>query len=243
MHKITLPDWLTANERFNKTFDLLNLPRTALIVVDLQNFFLQPGSPLEIPEARVIIPNVNALSQAVRSAGGLVVFLQHTFDDAGPRPMPAWQYKDPSVRQVLAKGLAAGSEGHALFPTLERHEGDVRVNKYRPSAFVPGSSDLHDHLQARKIDTLIIVGCVTNVCCESTARDAQMMDYRVLFVADATAAANDDVHNASLLTLQYYFADVVSTRTVLERIQRSNAQSQPAMNMWQSAASAGVVLS
>jgi len=205
----------------NYTFDPLDLARTALIVVDLQNFFMQPGSPFEMPAARKIVPNVNSLLGAVRSAGGLAVFLRHTIDDAGPWPMPAWQYKDPVMRQTLAKGLAAGSEGHTLSPLLDVQPSDLRLNKCRPSAFVPGSSDLHEHLKARNIDTLIVTGCATNVCCESTARDAQMMDYKVLFVADGTAAPSEELHNASLLTLRYSFAEVIETREVLERIDRA----------------------
>jgi ureidoacrylate peracid hydrolase len=226
MHKIALPDWLFAPERFNQTFDQLDLATTALIVVDLQNFFMEPGSPLEIAEAREVVPNVNRLITATRSAGGLVVFLQHTFDDAGPRPMPAWQYKDAAMRQILATGLAAGSQGHSLFPSLDVQKDDLKVNKYRPSAFVPGSSDLHERLRARNIETLIITGCVTNVCCESTARDAQMMDYRVLFVSDGTATANDELHNATLLTLQFYFAEVVPTQVVLGRIEQGDSRAQ-----------------
>lgn len=218
MHKITLPEWLFAAERFNKTFDQLDLAATALVVVDLQNFFMEPESPLEIGHAREIVPNVNRLITATRAAGGLVVFLQHTFDDAGPRPMPLWQYKDAATREILARGLAAHSNGHALYASLDVQEGDLRVNKYRPSAFLPGSSDLHERLRARNIDTLIITGCVTNVCCESTARDAQMMDYKVLFVSDSTATANDELHNATLLNMQFYFAEVVQTHVVLERI-------------------------
>lgn len=221
MHKLALPDWLFASERFNKTFDLLDLARTALIVVDLQSFFMDPGSPLEIAEAREIVPNVNRLIRATRSAGGLIAFLQHTFDDAGPRPMPTWQYKDATMRGILAKGLAQGSQGHALFPLLDVQPSDLKVIKYRPSAFVPGSSDLHQRLSTRSIDTLIIAGTATNVCCESTARDAQMMDYRVMFVSDGTATMNDDLHNATLMTLQYYFAEVVPTQVILDRVDRA----------------------
>jgi ureidoacrylate peracid hydrolase len=140
--------------------------------------------------------------------------------------MPAWQYKDAAMREILATGLAAGSQGHSLFPSLDVQKDDLKVNKYRPSAFVPGSSDLHERLRARNIETLIITGCVTNVCCESTARDAQMMDYRVLFVSDGTATANDELHNATLLTLQFYFAEVVPTQVVLGRIEQGDSRAQ-----------------
>ncbi len=83
--------------------------------------------------------------------------------------------------------------------------------KRRFGAFVPGSSDLHEILQARGIDSLIITGTVTNVCCESTARDAMMMNYKVVFVSDGNAAFTDEEHNASLASLAVLFADVAST--------------------------------
>ena len=75
---------------------------------------------------------------------------------------------------------------------------DVKVKKNRFGAFVPGSSQLHSVLQERAIDTVIITGTATNVCCESTARDAMMMNYKVIFVADATATHTDEEHNATL---------------------------------------------
>jgi ureidoacrylate peracid hydrolase len=92
---------------------------------------------------------------------------------------------------------------------------DLKVNKNRFGAFVPGSSNLHEILQARHIDTLIITGTATNICCESTARDAMMMNYKVIFVSDGTATFNDEEHNATLGTMLAMFADVMSTDEVV----------------------------
>ena len=114
--------------------------------------------------------------------------------------------------------FAEGSYGHALWPELEMLPQDIRVNKRRFGAFVPGSSDLHAVLQARNIDTLVITGTATNVCCESTARDAMMMNYKVIFVADATATYNDDEHNATLGIMLAMFADVMTTDEVVLRL-------------------------
>jgi ureidoacrylate peracid hydrolase len=116
---------------------------------------------------------------------------------------------------ILAANLSEETEGHAIYPAINVQPQDLMVNKYRASAFVANSSNLDDILRTRQIDSLIVTGTMTNVCCESTARDAQMMNYRVIFVADGTATANDDLHNATLLNLQYYFADVVLTDQVL----------------------------
>jgi ureidoacrylate peracid hydrolase len=85
----------------------------------------------------------------------------------------------------MQAAFAEGSYGHSLWPELEVLPGDIKLKKNRFGAFVPGSSELHAVLQARNIDTVIITGTATNVCCESTARDAMMMNYKVIFVPTA----------------------------------------------------------
>lgn len=221
MHTIKYPDWLASAEKWAATVDTLDMARTALIVVDLQRFFMEPDG-MDLATAREIVPAVNRLAAATRDGGGTVVFLRHTFTSTGPGAMPSWQTTDRERTAFLEAGLTAGAAGHALYPELDVYPGDLVVNKFRPSAFLPNSSNLHQVLQERGIDTLIITGCVTNVCCESTARDGQMMDYRVIFVADGCATQNDDLHNAALLTLKYYFADVVDSDEVLRRLARAS---------------------
>ena len=91
----------------------------------------------------------------------------------------------------------------------------------RFDAFMPNSSDLDAILRQRGIDTLIITGTVTNVCCESTARDANMLGYKVVFVTDATAAFTDEEHNAALLSMAAVFAEVRDTAGVLRLLEAS----------------------
>jgi ureidoacrylate peracid hydrolase len=124
----------------------------------------------------------------------------------------------------MEAAFADGSYGHSLWPALEVLPGDIRVKKNRFGAFVPGSSDLHAVLQARNIDTLIITGTATNVCCESTARDAMMMNYKVIFVSDGTATYNDEEHNATLGIMVAMFADVMTTDEVVDRLSASVRQ-------------------
>ena len=118
----------------------------------------------------------------------------------------------------MESAFADGSYGHSIWPDLEILPSDIKVKKSRFGAFVPGSSQLHSILQARNIDTLIITGTATNVCCESTARDAMMMNYKVIFVSDGTATYNDEEHNATLGIMLAMFADVMNTDEVVVRL-------------------------
>src|SRR5580692_6653242 len=196
MHKIAIPQ--AAIDRVLKRRDSLHVfndidpARTAHIVVDLQNGFMAEGAPAEIPIARDTVPNVNRISAALRSAGGLVVYIQNTIDVAAKEAWSNWfnHMTGEKRRDAMDVAFAEGSYGHALWPGLEVLPGDIRVKKNRFSALIPGASELHSILQKRNIDTVIITGTATNVCCESTARDAMMMNYKVIFVADGTATFN-----------------------------------------------------
>jgi ureidoacrylate peracid hydrolase len=226
MHQIAIPQ--AAIDRVLKRRDSLHVfndiepARTAHIVVDLQNGFMAPGQPAEIPAAREIVPNVNRISAALRASGGLVVYIQNTIDAEAKQAWSNWfTYMSGEKRQAaMDEAFAEGSEGHALWPELAVLPDDLRVNKRRFGAFVPGSSELHSILQARNIDTLIITGTATNVCCESTARDGMMMNYKVIFVCDGTATFNDDEHNATLGIMLAMFADVMSTDEVVARLSK-----------------------
>ena len=109
-------------------------------------------------------------------------------------------------------------------PGLDVLPQDLRVPKRRFGAFAPGSSDLHAILQERGIDTLIVTGTATQVCCESTARDAMMLNYKVFFIADGNATFNDDEHNATLSAMAHAFCDVIDTDTMVGMIERVGAE-------------------
>jgi len=99
----------------------------------------------------------------------------------------------------------------------------VLVDKTRFGAFVPGASRLHEILQEKDIDTLIITGTLSNCCCESTARDAMQMNYKIIFVSDANAALTDAAHSATLENMTFLFADVMPTSQVIAAITRTPA--------------------
>ena len=199
--------------------------KTAHIIVDLQNGFMAPGQPAEIAEAREIVPNVNRLAGATRTAGGMVVWIQNTIT---PESEKSWSVKHGIFSGAewgprMTSAFTPGDYGHALYPSLEVRPGDLSVRKTRFSAFIQGSSDLDALLRGRGIDTVIVVGTATNVCCESTARDAMMLNYKVFFVSDANACRTDEEHNATLSTFLAIFGDVMDTDFLIQRLETNAA--------------------
>ena len=114
--------------------------------------------------------------------------------------------------------LSPGDPGFALHADLEVAPQDVVVVKTRFSAFFPGSSNLEQVLRAVDIDTVVVTGTLTNVCCESTARDAMMHNYKVIVISDANATVSDVEHNAALINIVRAFGDVISTNELIERL-------------------------
>ncbi|MGB6104173.1 MAG: cysteine hydrolase [Pusillimonas sp.] len=198
--------------------------RTALLVIDLQNAFVASGQPGELVYAREIVDNVNRIAKALRHAGGKVAWIKHTNAEAAGSPWPRFmEFSAAGWGKALTDALVPGSEGHEIYPGLQVEEQDDIVFKTRFSAFIQGSSDLHERLQAQGIDTLIVTGTITNVCCESTARDAMMLNYKVHFISDANAARTDAEHNGTLANMLLWFADVRSTDLVIDRIRQAAA--------------------
>jgi ureidoacrylate peracid hydrolase len=133
----------------------------------------------------------------------------------------------PESGSTLTQAFTRGAHYWQLWPGLSRTPDDQVVDKFRFGAFVPGASALHEILQARGIDTLIISGTLSNCCCESTARDAMQMNYKIIFVADANAALTDAAHNATLENMAFLFGDVMSTAELIRCIEQSNGAAAP----------------
>ena len=204
-------------------FETLDLARTAHLVIDMQNGFMQEGAPVEVPFAREIVRDINAISAAVRAGGGTNVFLQMTVDEVSMGSWSNWfrYFHTPASTAGFQDTFGRNSHYWTLWPTLDVQDQDLKVEKARFGAFVPGASELHEVLQARGIDTLIVTGTLSNCCCESTARDAMQMNYKLIFVSDANAAVTDAAHNATLDNMCMLFADVRPTDEVLDVVRRS----------------------
>jgi ureidoacrylate peracid hydrolase len=194
--------------------------RTALVVIDLQRAFMDKGAPSEVAQARDIVPAVNRVASALRKAGGTVAWVQASFDRRGWPLFFDHMVSADLAAEILA-ALQPGAALHALWPGLDVHDDDLRVPKYRLSAFLPGASPLPLILRDRGVDTVLIAGCMTNVCCDSSARDAVMTDFRTVMISDANAARTDEAHLAALTTFLQAFGDVRDSQSVIDWIAAS----------------------
>lgn len=216
-----LEKWLRASSRKRAGRDFLieeiNPKRTAILNVDMQHYFMSPGFQAACPMAIEIIPRLNLLNQSMRDLGALPVWIQTS---ASTHAISGWNnYAGLQSQEGWARRseeLAPGHKGYALHPDLDVRDNDLLSVKTRFSAFIQGSSDLHNVLIDKEIDTLLVTGVATGVCCESTARDAMMLNYRVIMVSDALAALTIEAHENALMSLFGLFADVQKTNQILE---------------------------
>jgi ureidoacrylate peracid hydrolase len=208
----------------------LDPSKTALIVIDLQNGFMMDDVAHALcVQARDIVPNVNRLAEAVRATGGQVYWIQNTHDE---NCLESWSnlhaMTPPAKVAKRIESMSPGGLGHQLWAELDVQDGDRKVLKNRYSAFVEGSSDLHEILKAEGIDTLLITGTLTNVCCESSARDAMMLNYKVVMVTDGNAAITDIEHNSALTNFYLTFGDIFSTDELVEILHKNSGIAQVA---------------
>lgn len=202
-------------------FDAIAPRRTALLVIDMQNHFVKQGHQCEIPLAREIVPNINRLAAELRRRGGHVVWIRNSTTDT----RQSWSnYHDslqtPERSQRRYEAMEVGADGYQFWHLNDIRPEDAQVTKKRYSAFIAGSSDIERHLRDRNIDTLLITGTATNVCCESTARDAMMLNFKVVMVADGLATNTDEEHNAALSNFYGQFGDVQTVDEVLQSLER-----------------------
>jgi ureidoacrylate peracid hydrolase len=222
----TIPDLIVkrvvAYRGAEHCFAELDPARTALVVIDLQHAFMDEAVGFAVvPAARDIVPAVNRLAATVRATGGGVFWVKMTHDE---RCLTDWsvafELATPERREKRIAALTEGNLGHDLWPELEVRPEDEIIKKYRYSAFMPGTSELPDRLRARGFDTVLITGTVTNVCCESSARDANMTNFRTVMVSDGNAANSQEEHDASLAAFYNVFGDVMDTDMVIASLKR-----------------------
>lgn len=226
MHDFEMPGWATdrvlARQGQRLAHQDVPADRTALVVIDMQNHFLAPGAGGETPPARDIVPNINRAAAALREAGGLVVWIRTLFNDGALRTIPHFHHTllTPDRFAARSTSLAEDAPGSALWPLLDVREGDLVTGKTRYSAFIQGASDLDGILRARGIAAVLIAGTMTNACCESSARDAMMLNYRTTMVHDACASLRDDEHAAALTSFYMFFGDVTDVAELEQRYRK-----------------------
>lgn len=207
----------------------LDPARTALVVVDMQNAFVERGglfdlAGLDISGARAVVDAVRRLLADARPAGIKVVYLQMGYRpdlaDSGGPASPNWDKELALVLmrerpELAGRLLVHGTWDHAIVDDLKPEAGDLVVPKSRYSGFV--GTALDSLLRTAGVTHLIFTGVATNVCVESTLRDAFFHEYRPVLVADATMAAGPEGQQAAtLFNVETYFGSVTRTADVLD---------------------------
>ncbi len=197
--------WLDKISSFNIHKMTLNRNSSALLVIDMQKFFLNPDSPTFTCSGLPILPRHEKLISEFRKANRPVIYTRHVhhpdFIDAG---IMKWWWQGACLE---------GTSESEIHDSIAPLSNEKVILKHRYSAFY--NTDLETILRCLKIEDLVVTGLMTNLCCESTARDAYYRDYRVFFLADCTGSINEEMHLASLLNLAFGFAYVTTADEIV----------------------------
>lgn len=192
--------------------------RTALLNIDMQNCFVE-GSPIAAPDGLLVLERINQLAAACRKAEIRVIHASIVTRPDGSNLGVLAQFSPPVREGILNKGTHSA----ALHSGLEIDPRDILIDKPRFGAFY--GTDLELILRKHRIDTLIISGVATNVCCETTAREAAVRDFKVFFLSDGTATADmggvtaAELQKVTCATLGFLFAQVLTVDEMIARIE------------------------
>ena len=202
-------------------FETIDPARAALVVIDMQNTFCAEGAPAEVPASRGIVPNVNRLASALRAMKVPVIRVLHANTQHDGRSDWDLFYNHVVSGQVRERTLISNApENQAVYPALKVEPSDITIIKNRYSALIPGSSSLERVLRSMGLDTVLIAGTKTNICCESTARDAMMMDFKVTLLSDCCAALSDEEHRGALENIVQQFGNVLTSDEALAMMRK-----------------------
>ena len=218
--------WLEKIRPYNTHAMRLNSPKSALLVIDVQRFFLDPESPTFTCGGLAMLPTLKRVVGAFRSAGRPVLYTRHVH---GPDNI------DSGIMGWWWEGMCLeGSVESEIHPEVAPLPSEKVILKHRYSAFY--NTDLETVLRCLKIEDLVVTGIMTNLCCESTARDAYYRDYRVFVLADGTGTITEEMHLASLLNLAYGFSFVTTADRIIAEL---NPMTSPESDIRLPAGSAG----
>jgi len=194
---------------------LFERDRCALLVIDMQNDFVLDGAIMQVKEATRQVPRIKRLIEKCREHEVPIIYtIQKTDAVFCPLEVAAFPWlKDAGMRE--------GSDGAKVVNELAPQLGDLIVYKRRFSAFF--QTDLEILLKnvrgsEKPVDTVIICGTVTNICCESTARDAFFRDYKVVFGTDVNSAHDEEAHNATLRNMKI-FGRTMDNETIIKALE------------------------
>ena len=169
------------------------------------------------------MPCINGLTDRLRAFGTKIAWVTH--ENNHDRDGSDWSnffevFVAAEVRMRTLESLAHGNRGRELWHELHVDEHDMRITKNRYSVLIPSSSHLERVLRSYGFENVLIAGTKTNACCESTGRDAMMIDFRVVMISDCVAALSDEEHRATLETFIQQFGDVMTAEEVLVALRK-----------------------
>ena len=180
----------------------LDLARSVLLVLDMQDFFLDANSHAYIPSAQDILPRLDALRETYATRGLPIVWTRHINTEADAANMSRW-WRDIISAEHPLSGISSA---------LDTSQG-ITIEKTQYDAFY--ETNLEEYLREREVEQIVITGVMTHLCCETTARSAFMRDFEVFFLIDGTATYNEDFHRATLQNLSHGFANLILSEDVV----------------------------
>jgi ureidoacrylate peracid hydrolase len=191
---------------------------TALIVVDMQNIWVHPRGARYLPMSEDIVPKVQDLLRFCRSNQVPVIYL-HTTKRKDLADVGIFADIKPQTHDADDEwSNFEGSPGAEFYDPVKPTESDILVKKFRYSGFY--GTQLENLLRALGRDTIAITGVATNVCCDSTARDGAMRDFKVLFLSDCNASFTQDEQEAALRNFDKHFGVVMDSKTLMAKLAR-----------------------
>jgi bifunctional isochorismate lyase/aryl carrier protein len=187
--------------RHRHDYDYFQPDRAALLVLDMQSYFLKESSHAFIPSAAAILPNLQALIRIFARHGCPIIFTRHTNMPGNAGQMMRW-WKDL---------LGPDASMSQIIPELDTTKGDV-IEKHQYDAFY--RTELEQTLFSHNIQQVLVTGVMTHLCCETTARSAFMRGFNTFFSIDGTATYTEAFHRASVLNLAHGFALPVLTEEI-----------------------------
>jgi nicotinamidase-related amidase len=203
---------------------MINFNKSALLIIDLQNDFVRKGAPMEVEDARTTLPKVKQLIQAARGTNIPIIYTKFV---SGPKETLLWNWS-PQIKEFGAcqRGLKRfytdiGAERQCsdvvdeIYPIAE----DYIVEKYGYSAFK--HTNLNDILLSESVDSLIVVGTVTQICVADTVHDAFGNGFKVLVVSDLVTSFMPDLQSAFLKNFEMKFGWVRDSDETMKMIKEN----------------------
>lgn len=184
----------------------LDPQKTVLLVIDMQNAFIEKGRKLEVQGIRNGVPKLKRFINDCREKGILVIYTRHYYANAG-NPISSLLFSN-----LLNRGLKKNAKGFEIHKGLKPERDDLVIDKNRYDVF--SKTSLNQILRSRKVKNIIITGTMTQVCCETTGRSAMGLDYITIFCSDLTFCGDRNIQTNTLQTFDKYFGWVLNSNEI-----------------------------